>query len=67
MQLSIENLATLGFFFTMISFEHVKATKIDRNKYMIRLQNMEFWLVNHEKIELSDPGTFQAQVVYLTF
>ena len=31
------------------------------------LQNIEFWGLQHVMIELSDPGTFQAQSVYPTF
>ena len=34
---------------------------------MIRLQNIELWGVQHGRIELINPGTFQAQAVSLTF
>ena len=65
--LSIANLFVLGFFLEMISCEYVKTKNGERNTEMIRLQNVEFWLVQHKRMELSNPGTFQAQAMSLTF
>ena len=66
-QLSIANIAILGFFCTIKYCEHVNSTKGYRNTQLIRTQNIKFWVVKPRRINLNDPGTFQDQAVYLTF
>ena len=49
----------------MIPREYLNVTKGERNKNLIRLQNIYFWRAHNEMIELSNPKTFQDQAVYL--
>ena len=67
MRLSISNLAALGLFSAMKSCEYAKATKGERKTHLIRLRNIEFWVVHHKRMELINPETFQYQAVSLTF
>ena len=66
-QLSIANLAILGLFFAMRSYEYVKEAKGERKTQLIIPQNIECWGVQNKRIEFINPGTSQEKPVSLTF
>ena len=67
LQLTIANLAILGFFFAMRSCKYVQVTKGERKTKLITLGNIEFWGMNKKKLKPKNPKIFKAQAVLVTF